>query len=122
MARILVIEDNADIRTLFKRRLEMSGHEVVEAADGDAGINLYRMDPTDIIITDIVMPGKEGIETIMELRQDYPDAKIIAVSGGGEAVTSSTCMRLAKHLGAQLTFTKPIDWRQLSEAISVLVG
>jgi DNA-binding response OmpR family regulator len=121
MARILVIEDDESIRLLYKRRLEMVGHQVIDAPDGDAGTRLYRADPTDLIITDIVMPGKEGIETIRELRRDFPEAKIIAVSGGGEAIAGSTCLQLAHHLGADRTFAKPINWGRLLDAVNDLV-
>ncbi len=80
MARILVIEDEEDIRGLYKRLLKQAGHEVIEAADGDLGITLYRAEHPDLIITDIIMPGKEGIETIMELRREFKDIKIIAAT------------------------------------------
>jgi CheY-like chemotaxis protein len=82
MARILVIDDERIIRTIVKHALEEDGHEVIEAGDGEEGIQLYRKNPTDLVVTDIIMPRKEGIETIKELRRNYPDIKIIAMSGG----------------------------------------
>ena len=123
MTKILVIEDNEDIRGLYKRILERAGHEVIEAPDGKAGTRLYRESPTDLVITDIIMPEKEGIETIKELTNDYPDIKIIAISGGGSAMASSVCLTLAGKLGARKTLSKPIQTSQLLDAVrEVLAG
>ena len=83
MARILVIDDDDQILRTLHQVLEMEGHEVVDASNGKEGIKLFRENGADLIITDIVMPEKEGLETIMELRRDFPDIKVIAISGGG---------------------------------------
>lgn len=118
---ILIIEDNSDIRELYTRALKLAGYEVIEAPDGREGTRLYRQNPADLVITDIVMPEKEGIETIRDLRRDYPSAKIIAVSGGGQAMASSTCLMLAQRLGAQRTFMKPINMAELIKAVRELI-
>lgn len=117
MARILIIDDEAYIRELYTRLLEEAGHEVIEAPNGDAGIKLYRQSQTDLIITDIIMPEKEGIETIIELRRDFPHVKIIAISGGGAAMDSDTCLRLAEDLGAARTLAKPMSNQELLDSI-----
>jgi CheY-like chemotaxis protein len=91
MARILVIEDETDIRGVYRRLLEQAEHEVIEARDGDLGVKLHRKNPTDLIITDIIMPEKDGIETITEIRRDFPRVKIIAISGEGTAMAGATC-------------------------------
>lgn len=122
MARILIIEDEEDIRSLYRRLLKQGGHEVIEAADGDIGIALYRKELPDLIITDIIMPGKEGIETIMELRRDFPDVKIIAVSGGGQVMPGSVCLKLAGKLGAAKTLAKPFSKQELLDAVSEVLG
>ncbi len=122
MTRILIIDDNPDILQLYSRILRQAGYEVVEASNGKIGTMLYRENPTDLVITDIVMPEKEGIETIRELRKDYPDAKIIAISGGGNAMSSSTCLLLAERLGAQRTLTKPIRIAELLEIVAEVVA
>ena len=83
MSKILIIDDEAPIRSMLKDILEDEGYEVVEAENGEVGISQYRNDPTDVVITDIVMPDKEGIATIRELKKEFPDIKIIAMSGGG---------------------------------------
>lgn len=122
MPTILIIDDNPDIRELYSRILKQAGYTVIEAPDGNIGTKLYHDNPTDLIVTDIVMPEKEGIEIIRELRRDYPDSRIIAISGGGKAMASSTCLMLAQRLGAQRTFTKPVKMTELLQAVRELVG
>ena len=76
MALILIIDDDDQIRDVIRRMLEPAGHEVVEAVDGADGIRIYRERPADLIITDLIMPKKEGVELIMELKMEFPDVKI----------------------------------------------
>jgi DNA-binding NtrC family response regulator len=122
MGTVLVIEDDTDVRTLLRRRLERAGHEVVEAPDGRTGVRKYRESPTDVIITDIIMPEQEGLETIMALRKDFPNVKIVAISGGGVAMPGSTCLHLAAKLGAEATFTKPLDFDALLSTVARLAS
>ena len=79
-------------------------------------MNLYQAEPTDLVITDILMPSKEGIGTIHELMRDFPDAKVIAMSGGG--MTGRDYLPMAKDLGALYTFKKPFGMRELMEAVA----
>lgn len=118
MARILVIEDEEDIRELCKRLLVREGHEVVDAENGEIGLSLYRQDPTDLIITDLFMPEKDGIETIRELRRDFPDVKIVAISGGAKSVSGVTFLKVAGHLGAIETLAKPFSKEELLTAVN----
>lgn len=117
MATILLIEDEPQIRWLYKTFLEGDGHDIIEADNGDVGLKLYRQSPTDLVITDIIMPEKEGIETIMELRRDFPLAKIIAISGGGKTTTTDTCLHLAGGVGATATLAKPVGRDELLDAV-----
>jgi CheY-like chemotaxis protein len=121
MPRILVIDDDDQVRAVIRLALERAGYDVEEACDGEAAIKRYRADPADLIITDIVMPGKEGLETIMELRKDFPDVKIIAISGGGR-LNPQSYLDLARKLGAFRSFSKPVARRDLLEAVSELLG
>ncbi len=121
MARILVIDDDSPVRMIIRRMLEAEGHEVVEAVDGESGVKTFRQNPTDLIITDIVMPKKEGLEIIRELRQEFPDVKIIAISGGGK-VQGRHYLELAKKLGAAYTFEKPFTWKQLTNTVNELLA
>jgi len=110
MARILVIDDEADMRALLAQTLKAAGHEVVLAAEGEEGMRLYRAEPADIVITDLYMPHQEGIETIKKLRKEFPDAVIIAMSGKDGA---SALLSVAKRLGAVAVLEKPFVFEQL---------
>jgi len=102
MGRILIIDDEAMIRDLLVKILEREGYETVTASGGKDGIRIHRENPADLIITDLLMPEKDGLETIMELRRDYQDVKIIAMSGGGK-VDPETYLQIAKTMGASIT-------------------
>ena len=119
--RILIIDDDERTRKLFRKILEAESYEVIEASDGNEGIKLYRQDPTDLVITDIIMPEKEGIETIMELKKDFPDVKVIAVSGGGHEEAESY-LNIAKKVGAAEALTKPIKNDELVEIIANILN
>ncbi|MCP3955776.1 MAG: response regulator, partial [Desulfobacterales bacterium] len=84
IARILIIDDDIHVLAMLRKMLEREGYEIVVALDGNEGLRLYRENPTKLIITDLIMPEKEGLETIIELRQNFPDTRIIAMSGGGQ--------------------------------------
>ncbi|MFQ6113748.1 MAG: response regulator [bacterium] len=120
MARILVIDDEPQVRTMLKEIFEDEGYQVVTAADGEEGLKLYRYEPADLVVTDIVMPEKEGLATIRELRQISPEVKIIAISGGGRVVTRDF-LRVAQAFGAKRVFSKPIATEELLRAIAGLL-
>jgi DNA-binding response OmpR family regulator len=120
MARILIIEDDSQVREMLRQMLERAGYEVLDVPNGKEGIRLHRQKPTDLIITDLIMPEKEGIETIIELRSDFPEAKIIAISGGGR-VGPMDYLNAAQKFGAVRTFSKPFERRELLEAVSALL-
>ena len=108
MARILVIEDDDEVRELLRQILEHVGYEVEEANDGDEGIKRYRETQSDLIITDIIMPKKEGIETITDLRMEFPDVKVIAISGGGR-LGPEPYLEVAQSFGANRIIMKPFS-------------
>ena len=121
MTKILVIDDDADVLEMLREMLEREGYEVVAAGDGEEGVKYYRESPTDLIITDIIMPGKEGIETMLDLRKEFPALKVIAISGGGR-INAQDHLKMAKYLGAQYTFSKPFKRQALLEAVRDLTG
>ena len=121
MARVLVIEDNADQRALVRFWLAAHGFEVTEAANGAEGIAQQRRQPSDVVVTDIFMPDKDGIETINELKSEFPRIGIIAVSGGGSR-TGSDFLGVARQLGAAKTLRKPFDLDELLEAVRRIAG
>ena len=117
MTQILIIDDEPNMRSMLRRMLHQAGHQVSEAGNGTEGIDLYERDPPDLIITDILMPEKEGIETIMALHRADPDLPIIAISGGGRSGgTDFLCS--AEKLGARHTLSKPFRGDQLLSAVS----
>jgi len=119
--RILVIDDDDLVRETLRSILERAGFQVVEAADGLQGTRLYRSDPVDLVITDILMPVMEGIETIRELRKINADAKIIAVSGGGRSGVTDF-LGMAKKLGADRVIAKPFRPADLIDAVRAVLG
>ena len=121
MARILVIDDDADLREVMQETLQSSGHEVVLAPDGIQGLQLQRDRPADVVITDIFMPGRDGIETIQHLGREFPGVKIIAISGGDRTRTMDL-RRDAELLGASRTLRKPFELTELLKAVSELLG
>ena len=120
MANILVIDDEVDIRGFLRIALERDGHAVTEAGDGAAGTRILAAQPIDLVITDIIMPNKEGIETIIEARRDNPGLRIIAISGGGRG--GADYLKVAERLGADRTFAKPLSPTALVEAVRELVA
>lgn len=116
MAHILVIDDDAPLRSLVREILEREGHSVADAEDGDEGLHLFRERLPDLVITDIIMPGKEGIETIQELRGECPGVRILAISGGGTRGPSGPLWD-ARLLGADETLAKPFRIAELRDAV-----
>lgn len=113
--RILLIDDDANIRGILAEMLTTAGYEVVEASNGKEGVKLYRDVPFDLVVTDLLMPEKDGLEVVMELRKDFPQVKIITLSGGGAYGNSS--LETSKALGAARTLRKPFREDQLLEAV-----
>lgn len=121
MARILIIEDDDQYRAMLKKMLQKAGYnDIEEAADGSAGVKMFRRHPFDLVITDIIMPDKEGIEIIMELTREYPRVKIIAMSGGGSGGPQNY-LEIARHLGASRTLAKPFTRTDLIESVRELL-
>ena len=119
--RVLVIDDDPQLLKLYHKKLSAEGFEISLATNGKEGIDLYRRELPDLVVTDLVMPEKEGLEMIQELKQEFPDVKIIAVSGGGRN-DPTAYLKVAGYIGAQRTFTKPIDWQELIQEMSCLIN
>ena len=117
---ILLIDDEENFRCVLKQVLVNAGFEVVEAANGAQGIQYFYEKPADMIITDIIMPEKEGIETIIELKNAFPNVKLIAMSGGGWYGTDID-FDMAKKLGAK-TLDKPFALQDLLDVVNELLN
>lgn len=116
MQRVLIIDDDEQFRALLYEILDRAGFEVVEAGNGVDGLKLYRQQPADLVITDLIMPEKEGVETIMELRDEFPEARIIAISGG-ERIGGRDYLPIAARLGARRTLAKPFSRQEILTAV-----
>ncbi|MBF0550493.1 MAG: response regulator [Deltaproteobacteria bacterium] len=121
MAKILVVDDDIDFREMLCFSLRKDGFDVSEASDGNQAIKLVGSESVDLVITDLIMPNKEGVELIMELRRTMPGIKIIAMSGGGR-VSPESYLAVANALGADRTIAKPVFRDDLIKVISQLLG
>lgn len=115
-----MIDDDPDIRALLEQALTLTGHDVLLAADGGEGLACQRSTPADVVIVDIFMPEKEGLETIIELRQHWPTLPIIAMSGGGRS-GNRDFLKQALQLGADRAIAKPFDYTVVLRLITELV-
>lgn len=121
MAKILVIDDDPELRTILREMLAKAGHQILVAADGRDGLTLYRECRPDLIITDIFMPGRDGLYVIKEVAHDA-DVKVIAISGGGRN-RDFDVLREARDFGAWRTLQKPFGPNELLTLIDdVLAG
>ncbi len=115
MLRILLIDDDAMLRGVLAKALGYAGHEVIQAEDGQQGLDLARVTNIDLAITDLIMPGKEGIETIVALKQDHPGLPVIAISGG--LSNSKLYLEIAGKIGARKILAKPFTPSELLRCI-----
>jgi CheY-like chemotaxis protein len=120
MARVLVIDDEELLRATLRETLEEAGYEVADEADGVAGVRAFRDARADLVITDIIMPKKDGIHTIWELKQLAPDVKIIAISGGVPGEPRSD-LPLAEAYGASRSLQKPFSQQALLQTVAELL-
>ncbi len=121
MAQILIIEDDCEVRSMLAALLSRQGHDVRQACDGQEGIHAFRTAPCDLVITDLIMPQKEGLETIIDLRSEFPELLIIAISGGSRG-NHDNYLRTAKLCGAARIFSKPFDNQELLAAVNKLLN
>jgi DNA-binding response OmpR family regulator len=120
MVCILLIDDDDQVRTSIRKFLVREGYDVVEAPDGKAGMRFFQQKRVDLVITDIIMPEKEGIETIIELRRHFPEVKIIAISGGG-CLEPDGYLNVAQKVGAHRIFAKPFELEDLLASVRQLL-
>jgi DNA-binding response OmpR family regulator len=116
MAKILLVDDDEFVRRPVQMNLQRAGHAVDEASNGRDAVTAYREKRYDIVVTDLIMPEQEGLETIMQLRRHDAEVRVIAISGGGR-VNATNYLALAKSLGARRTLAKPFTTEELLAAI-----
>lgn len=117
MARILVIDDQEPIRRIVRRALEQAGHEVEDAGDGGPGLEMLARHPADVVISDIFMPGQDGIQTLRAIRKQFPAVKVIVISGG-DSTGMLDLRRDAELLGAVKSLQKPFTAREIVDLVN----
>ena len=130
MAKIIVIDDEEDIRIVLKQVLERAGYEVAVAESGKEGLKLMEEGGADLVITDVIMPGMDGVSLTREIREKFRDTRILVISGGGNvapksyepgAISTTAFLSSAKNAGADQTMTKPFDREELMRIIGELL-
>ena len=117
MAHILIIDDDPWVLKIFQQILEADGHKVSTAVNGQEGLNQFHQAQADLVITDMVMPVKDGLKLIMELAREFPKVPVIAISGGG-VIDAERYLTLAESIGTIKTLTKPIAKQVLLDAVN----
>lgn len=120
MSRILLVDDDEPFRKMLRLTLTKLGYDVLDAANGREALRLHDVLPAELVITDLIMPEREGLEIIMELHRRQPALKIIAISGGGR-INAKDFLVIAKVFGASRTFTKPFATTELAAAVAELL-
>jgi DNA-binding NtrC family response regulator len=119
--RILLIDDEQMVRKIVRKMLERNGHQVTEAENGRLGLEQLKTGTFELVITDIIMPEMEGVETLMTVREQYPSVKVIAMSGGGRT-GNIDFLSAAEKLGASAILHKPFTLGALTTAIEQTFG
>ena len=120
MARILLVDDDEGFRTAVAELLSLEGHEVVQAADGAEASDIYRAGEYDVVVTDLMMPRKDGVMLIQELVADFPGVKLVAISGGPGGAPA--WLPFVKSIGALRVLKKPFAREKLLEAVKEVLG
>ncbi|MDH5311259.1 MAG: response regulator [Gammaproteobacteria bacterium] len=131
MIKVLVIDDEMDVLIVLREILTRAGFEVRIAENGMEGLELLRQERADLVITDIIMPGMDGVATVRAIRNEFPGTRVLVISGGGNiapmeyepaAIKTSAYLASAAKAGADLTLTKPFDRNELIEAVRSLTA
>jgi DNA-binding response OmpR family regulator len=117
LARILIADDDEDLRATLRIVFEQAGYEVEDVPDGEQAIRAQEQRPADVLITDLFMPLRDGLEIVQLFRSRYPKMWIIAISGGGYSGQKTDHLGVARAAGADASFRKPFDVRLLMEAV-----
>lgn len=120
MIRILVIDDEPSVLDVLRKILRLEGYEVITAANGEEGLELFHQISCDLVITDMVMPVKDGLQTILDLRKEKPDLPVIAMSGGG-TISKERYLVVAGYLDRVITIPKPFSVESITQAVVKLL-
>ena len=122
MTRVLIVDDDPDIRASLGVVLRAAGYETLTAADGAQGLACIYAEHIDVLVIDVFMPERDGIETIAEVRRECPRLKVIAMSGGGDRRKRADYLEVARQIGADSTLSKPFDASRLLVALRDVIG
>ena len=122
MPSVLIVDDDPQVRTLLRATLEKAGYRVCEGRTGREALQTYRVTPTDLVVMDILMPDKDGLEAIIELRREFPKVTIIAMTGGSAKMNIPDFLDVAKVLGARRTLHKPFALEEFLSAVEDELG
>ena len=129
--KILIIDDEKDVRIVLREVLQRAGYEALVAADAREGLDKLADEGIDLVITDVIMPGMDGVATVEKIREGYPDVPIIVISGGGNvapmdyepgAISTSAYLASATNAGADRTLTKPFERQELVKVVDELLS
>jgi DNA-binding NtrC family response regulator len=120
MARILIIDDEESVRITLSKTLKAARHDIHEASDGDVALKILTEQKIDLVITDIVMPNREGVETMRAIRANWPRIKVIAMSGG-ERIRTPEFLKEAGELGVSELLKKPFSMSELQHTVSTVL-
>lgn len=122
MARIIVIDDEADLRVLLRQMLEAHGHQVDEAENGTEALSVLEQRPYDVVIADVLMPEQDGVAVMKRVPELQPRAKVLAISGGGPTVPADWSLKMMKLFGVNAALQKPFDEDALIGAVDELLA
>jgi DNA-binding NtrC family response regulator len=122
MARFVILDDDEDICSIVQMILELEGHDAVVVTSADGAVALQRSRPADVLITDIFMPDKDGLETIQQFRREFPETRIIAMSGGGDTLRGVDYLFSAREMGAVQVIRKPFEKEGLLDVVRRALG
>jgi len=117
MPSVLVVDDEDQVRQLIRETLEQAGYQVMEARDGKEALQRYRQAPADVVVMDILMPDQDGLESTATLRREFPNVKVVAITGGSDMIGILNFLDVAKMLGARRTLQKPFDMKTLLDMV-----
>jgi DNA-binding NtrC family response regulator len=121
MPKILLVDDNDTLRGALGMKLEELGYEVMQADNGKVALELQQRQPVDVLLTDMIMPEREGLEIIQEFKRSYPEVVTIAMSAGGR-LSAKDILKAARQLGASYTLAKPFTPDELAETVAKALG
>ncbi len=119
---VLVIDDFSLMRATLSASMERAGHRVLCAANGQIGLEILAQQPVDLVLTDVIMPEKNGLEFIGEARKSHPRLPIVAISGGARDMAKSYSLKVARYFGATRVVRKPFSQQELFAAIEQAIG